>query len=218
MIRTSIIFAAICCAALWWAAGDSLGIWLGGFGVVALLVPVLPTEKKRLLHRLAVVGIVCAFVLIGWVISTIRTEVRMSEFLSSAILLAAFAWACFGLILLLEACRLPPSVCTLFITLAAAAWLTSPVWMSQWMNESRAAFLSDYQPLLVVNGQVKSLGIWLEQPHIYRHVVLGQDVPYALATSIWKSAVFHGVVGGIGTIILRVTGAQRAKKVEAIEE
>jgi hypothetical protein len=151
-------------------------------------------------------------------ISTIRTEVRVSEFLSSAILLAAFASACLGLILLLEACRLPLSVCTLFTTLAAAAWLTSPVWMSQWMNESRAAVLSDYQPLLVVNGHVKSLGIWLEQPQIYRHVVLGQDVPYALATSIWKSALLHGAVGGIGTMVLCIIGAQRTKKVEAIKE
>lgn len=193
-------------------------MWLGGFAVVALLVPIFVAERNCLSRRLAVVGIVCAFVLIGWIISTIRTEVRVSEFLSSAILLAAFASACFGLILLLESCRLPPSICTLFVTMAASAWLTSPVWMSQWMNESRAAFLSDYQPLLVVNGQVKSLGIWLEHPRIYRHVVLGQDVPYALATSIWKSVLLHGVVGGIGTIVLCITGVHRAKKVEAIKE
>lgn len=209
MIRTSIIFAAICCAALWWAAGDSLGIWLGGFGVVALLVPIFAAEKNGLSRRVAVVGIVCAFVLIGWIFSTIRTEVRVSEFLSSAILLAAFASACLGLILLLEACRLPPSVCTLFVTLAAAAWLTSPVWMSQWMNESRAAFLSDYQPLLVVNGQVKSLGIWLEQPRIYRHVVLGQDEPYSLATGVWKSVISHGLLGLLGIAVTAHRGKRQ---------
>lgn len=190
-----------------------MGLWLGGFGVVALLVPILAAERSGFLRRLAIVGIVFAFVLICWMISTIRTEVRATEFLTSAILLMTFATACFGLILLLETCRLPVPVCSLLVTLASAAWLASPVWMSQWMNEPRAAFLSDYQPLMVVNGQLKSLGIWLEQPRIYRHIVLGQDVPYSLTTTVWKSVLLHGSVGALGLVLSRL--GQRTRTIES---
>ena len=57
-----------------------------------------------------------------------------------------------------------------------------------------AAWLAPAHPLLAMNRILLDLGIWTQQPWMYRHTTLGQDVAYALPGTIWPCVLLHAVM------------------------
>lgn len=207
----ALILSLIAVAALWLAAGNSLGLWLGGFGVVAILLPALSLRRETMLQRFVDAAVVTDCVVAVWLISTLVGEVKLIDCLLCTAVLYAFALLGFGIANLLRRCRLPMEFTVLFVTIGLLAWLASPVWLSQWMNDSIAGFLSQFHPLLAINARLTPLGIWLEQGVIYRHSVLGQDVPYALPESVWPTTLLQASIGGFGLFLAFVLGPKRCE-------
>jgi hypothetical protein len=180
--------------ALYAATGTSLGLWLGGFAVVAGAAPALAARPGTAWERACQAGAVADCVVAAWLLAGLRGEVGPGAWLACTLLLYLFMLSGVALTELLGAVRVPRLLAATGVTLALAAWLTMPVWASAGMDARLAGFLSDFHPLLAVNGQVGELGIWLEQGIVYRHTSLGQDVPYALPDTIWRSAALHAAV------------------------
>jgi hypothetical protein len=96
--------------------------------------------------------------------------------------------------------RIAPTFASAIATILALAWLTWPVWLSPRLTGPSAAttvkYLTWMHPLFAVNGVLTNLGAWSHLPIAYRYLTtLGQDVPYALPTSIWPAALVHLVLG-----------------------
>lgn len=197
----SIILGSICSLILWFGVGNSLGLWLGGFAIVAILLPPMSVRRERWIHRVFDAGAVVDCVVVIWLLAVIAARASIGAWFQNAIALYAFSLAGFGIVLLLVALRAPALLASMIVTMATLAWLAAPVWMSPWMNGAIAGVLSDFHPLLAVNGQVTHLGIWLEQPIVYRHTVLGQDVPYSLPPNVWWCAGAHVAVGTVAILL-----------------
>lgn len=176
---------------LWIAAGNSLGLWLGGFGLVALLAPPFVLRRRGWGERAIAVGCAADPVVAVWLISAVSGDATVAAWLWCSILLYTVAGAAGVLALLVQAVRIPAIISSAAAIVLVFAWLAYPVWGGHSIDRARAAVLSRYHPLLAANGQLAPLGIWLEQSLVYRHTVLGQDVPYSLPRTVWPSATLH---------------------------
>lgn len=194
----SAILTLIAIAGLWMAAGNSLGLWLGGFAVVALLLPPVYLQGPTLLKRLIDAAIVTDCVVVVWLVAATMTSVTLLDWFLCTVLLYSFAIGGLGVAHTLRALRLPSELAAAGTVLFLLGWLAAPVWLSHAMNDWFADLLSQYHVLFAVNSRLTDLGIWLEHPIIYRHTVLGQDVAYALPTSIGPTVLLHTLLGGCG--------------------
>ncbi|HRK31755.1 MAG TPA: hypothetical protein PLD59_11805 [Tepidisphaeraceae bacterium] len=210
----SAIFSLIAVGALWLAVGNSLGLWLGGFGVVALLLPPLCLHGPTLLKRLIDAAIVTDCIVVVWLLSAAGASVTLLDWFLCTAVLYAFAAAGFGMAHALRALRLPADLAAAGAILVLTGWLAAPVWLSPVMNDSLADVISSYHPLIAINSRLAELGIWLEQPIIYRHTVLGQDVAYSLPSSLWPVILLHAAVGGCAASIAIFTGFWRARTID----
>jgi hypothetical protein len=192
----AVLPAAIAVALLWLAAHDSLGLWLGGMMVAAMLVPHLSIVRRAgRTDQPTLSALVVAITLaLGWLIATLISEITWKQWLACSALLVVFCLSLAGFVRLFTLMRLPDLLAAGATLLMAAAWLGAPIWLSPVMNDTIAGILSRCHPILAINGQVSELGIWLQMPIAYRHTTLGQDWPYALPPTIWASLLAHGVL------------------------
>jgi hypothetical protein len=180
--------SAVATAACWAAAGgNSLGLYLGPVALVALIVPPLVAAARDRLAALIVAGAVIDGVGVVWLLAALLSRTTLLQWLECYLVLAAFAWALCGLVRVLRSAAL--------VTCFALAWLTWPVWMSPWLNDSIVAWLTPAHPLLAANHVLLDLGVWTQQRLMYAFTALGQDVPYTLPRSIGPCIVLHGIVG-----------------------
>ncbi|MDW8261387.1 MAG: hypothetical protein RMJ35_02570 [Phycisphaerales bacterium] len=182
-------------AALWLVAKDTLGLWLGGLAIVALLLPPLSATERGWVGRVIAGGVVADCVMVLWLLSAGWSEVTIGQWFHCSVVLYAFAICGLGLILMLREAGIPGELTAAVTVLALLGWLTAPVWPAGWVDPPVAGVLSRFHPLLAINGQIPQLGIWLEQPIVYRVAVLGQDVPYSLPGDVWWSAGAHAGLG-----------------------
>ena len=76
------------------------------------------------------------------------------------------------------------------VTVVTMVWLAWPAWAS-----TAPASVVQVHPLLAINGIVAAdLGVWSEQPVLYRISVFGQDVPYTLPATPWACVAVHAVM------------------------
>lgn len=204
----AVLITTLAAALLYLAAGDTLGAWLGGFAVIALVLPGLAVRRESFWHRTLDAAAGVDVVVLGWMGVTMLGGASMGSWLTVSILLCCFAAALMGVVWLMDAGRIPVGLAVFVTSMGAVAWLASPVGLSRWMDDRIAGFLGRFHPLLAANGQLTRLGIWLEQPRVYRHAVLGQDVPYTLPATVWPSAGAHLLVGVVA--ILMVWAISRA--------
>lgn len=206
---TATVGCTVAMAALFLLVGDSLGLWLGGIVLVGLLLPGMAPHRKGRIHQFLDAAAVPDVVAAVWLLAMLFGVATAGQWLRCAVLLYAFAAAVFGAVMLLHALRVPPLVSVLAAVTMSLAWLAAPVWLAAWMNDAMAEMLGQFHPLLAVNGVRADLGIWLEQPRVYRHTVLGQDVAYALAQSVVPSTLMHlsvgAVAGGLAWAIRRAS-------------
>jgi hypothetical protein len=196
----AVVLAGLCYA----MAGGSLGVWLCGVAIVMLLVPAAALTERLWLERAAAGGGVVDGVAVVWLVAVMRTEVGLLAWLQCYVLLAAVAFAVWGLALMLVRARLAAVYAAAIGVMAGVAWLAWPVWLAPWAGEQAAALLVPAHPLFAINAVVIELGIWTQQAIAYGLVTLGQDVPYALPGSIWPAVLLHVLLGGVFTAIAQL--------------
>lgn len=190
--------AAAGTALVWWAAGNSLGLWLGGFAVAAAVAPAAALRHRRVREQILTAGASADPAVGVWLIAALLTGVSPWSWLACAVLLYAFAAAGAGMAAGLRAIRLPAGLAMAITAIALFAWLAAPVWLAGHLGDRGIDRLAAHHPLIAANGQLLDLGVWLEHGLVYRHTVMGQDVAYAIPETVWPSALLHAGIAAVG--------------------
>ena len=212
-----LVAAALSLAASWFcyrATGPTLGLFFGPILLATFLVPplVVAHDDRPVDLGLAVGGVILGVVPV-WLYAAAanyppdQPHATPGDAMRCVLVLAAYALALAGLTAAL--CRIPhaPAALASFLTmLLGLAWLTWPVWLSPWLpgNDRLVAWLGPLNPLLAVNAALKHMGLWDEQRLAYRLTALVRDVTYAPPGGVWRSALFHLVLGGalLGAVVM----------------
>lgn len=183
------------------ATGATLGLFFGGVLFAALLVPPLSLSEQKLRDRLAVAAGLCDGIAVVWLVAVMASgQISLAQWLRCYVVLIAWCAALATVANLVASCGSGSGHSTVVaaaitVTLALL-WLTEPIWLgavlSHFEDQSWLARSAIVHPLFALNGVLKNLGIWTEQPVAYRYLfTLGQDVPYKLPPSIVPAAAVH---------------------------
>lgn len=186
----------------WHATGAGLGLYLGAILLATLYTPalVLAETSRAMWVPVAAIAITAALVLL---ISNGTADISALEWLRCSIVLAAYVWALAGVAVLLSVVRLSAPFAAALTVFVGLLWLTWPVWLSHWMTQGLADWLTPANPLLAINSVLKHLGTWDRAPIAYRALtILNQDVPYHLPVGIFYAVLLHTVIGAPGMILL----------------
>jgi hypothetical protein len=176
------------------AAGESLGLVIGGLFAAALLTPPLtcglPTLTERMTTSLAIsVGISAVWLCLLAKATGSQVAMLDAMVLGQACLLAA-------VVAILEAACVHRMLAAALGVVIATCWLTWPVWLSAAMTQPEfrsIPLLVQLHPPLVANGILTFTAPWTEQSIAYRMTVLDQDVPLRLPVSAWPCVSFEVV-------------------------
>jgi hypothetical protein len=181
------------------AAGTTLGLALGGFFVVALLLPPATAGIATLRGRLgcwAIISGVVAIVCLGLIGPQKATFGQWGGLLAIA---AGLGLALIGLTAAWERIGFHPVLAAAASLLAGFAWLTWPIWLSPALAAGLGGRwtvdLVQIDPPLTANGILTFTPPWTEQTLAYQWTVLDQDVPIRLPASAFPCAAVHGLAG-----------------------
>jgi len=194
-----LLLSALAAIGISWAAGWSLGTFLGGLLLTTALVPPATVAHDNLRDRLTCLTMTVTPIIILWLIATCQTETLFREWLGCTAVLITYATALAGLATTFRTIRLSATVSAALTIVLGLAWLTWPIWLSRtWDGESSeptVARWSALHPALVI--QIPNLGAWSEQSIAYHLTDLNQTVPYQAPPSVWKCVLAHGIAGAV---------------------
>lgn len=211
----AILTTALCRA----AAGNTLGLFIGGVAFASMLVPPLVSGEHSLRERLAVPVSVSVGVGIVW-LGAIGDPLTFGQWLACSAALLAYAFALCGacslLLTLRWNTRLNPAsgggrtqgsplrggatLAAAAVTIVALLWLTWPVWLSRALlgpsGDTIVAWLVPAHPLFAINGVlIPHFDTWDRHPLAYsRLTVLNQDVSYDLPAGVLWATLLHGAI------------------------
>lgn len=182
------------------SAGASLGLYLGGLGVAAMLAAPLVLAERTPLRRFSAAGGVIDTIGVAWLIAALASETTLGEWLACYVLLAAMVAAVAALAVLLHELRVHAALASGLTTVIALAWVSWPIWLTAALKGPRGQGMVDWltpaHPPLAANGVLRHLGIWGEQSIMYRLTIIGQDIPYALPESVVAAVALHVLLAG----------------------
>jgi hypothetical protein len=184
-------------AACWWAAGISLGLFIGGLFVATFLIPAGVLEMGNLPKAIGGLAAVVAPIAMFWILPVLKGADTPGQWVQSIIVLIAYSGTIGGIALLLT------RVGSLVIFSAAAAivigvaWLTWPIWLSPILvKNGSGGIIQDLVSIsspLTINGILTREPAWTERSIAYHLTNLNQDVPIQLPTSVRTCAAVHGI-------------------------
>jgi len=178
--------------------GPTLGMFFGGVFILTILLPPMLLCERSLLPQAVIASMVTDAIGLVWLLAAIRSPVPVIQWLQCYLLLAAYAFALWGLARCLREAGCPVIPAGALTTAVGLLWLTWPVWLARVVDAKLAAWLVAPHPLLSMNGVLPQLGIWTERPIAYRYLTtLGQDVPYQLPPGIATGVFIHLILGGL---------------------
>jgi hypothetical protein len=187
------------CAACWWAAGNSLGLFFGGLFVVTFLTPAAILGQKNLRGVICGLAAVAGPIAAIWLIATLKTSDALGHWIAATAVLVTYALSIAGIAALSNRCKLPEIVAAALTIVIGLAWLTWPVWLSATLETSGAKGavenIVNIHPPLVINGILTRTPAWTEMSLAYHLTNLNQDVPVRLPNSAVACVVVHGMVG-----------------------
>lgn len=198
-----VLSSAVLLAGACFVVGPGLGLFFGGICLAAMLAPFVAVLHADFACRGMSVGAVCDGIALVWLVAVAGGDVSIVQWLTCYALLLACAFAFAGVAWLARSLRLHAIVSSAIATIAALAWLAAPIWMSPHLSSAAMQRVIGLHPLIAINGVLAHLGIWTEQPLMYRLSNLGQDVAYRFP-SAWLVAAIHAVIA------LLLTGASMA--------
>jgi hypothetical protein len=198
----------LCCLTL----DATLGLAFAGFAIASLLSPPLAVPelglainaRRRLLSQVTI----AVPILIGWLWVTFAGGWSLGATALLAALLSSYI-AMLSTTAVVVASVTSATVGRGMTSIAAVAWLAWPIWTVDWMTPSLANRLVNVHPLFAAN-RVTGFAPWPEHGMMYHLTRLGQDLPYALPTSVWPAVTLNVAVGLIGLAIVRLARARAA--------
>jgi hypothetical protein len=190
--------AGIC----WWAAGPTLGLFLGPPALLALVIPQVVSATGRARHRWLIFVLATFATGIIWFAALPGIAgANARQVISCVIILAAFNLSLIGLTDALLWSGIRPTPAAAAITFIFLVWLTWPIWLSAHLaghwGESIANSLVLPHPLFAMTA-VLHFDLWDHYPFMYSTLsTLNQDVPYRVPPSIWPSVKFHAIPGAL---------------------
>ncbi len=186
------------------AAGATLGDYLGGVIMLALILPAVCAGRGNLLWAFVRGGAAIDGVGVGWLLS-LSGSITIAQWLCGYAILAAFGLALVGMVLALERVRIGGLGAAAITCIIGLLWLSWPVWLATALRSEHGTMLVRWlvpaHPLLALNHVIAQQGAWLEGQIIYPHVTLGQDIAYELPASILPCVAFHLLLAG-GLLVL----------------
>ncbi len=193
------------------AAGDSLGLAIGGFFAAAILTPPLLSGWNETRDQAAIL-IGCNIGIGGvWLFMIGRAGATPGEWVELLAMLASFLILLGGVTLGLQSLRFSPVLGAMVTVILAIGWLTWPVWLSPGVFGNWLQRLVDVQPVLAANGVLSYTSPWTEQAIAYRLTALDQDVPIQLPGNSLLFIIFHAGIGLAIVGILMIKKKYRAK-------
>lgn len=181
-------------AACYWAAGPTLGVFVGGFFVATFLAPVAALAERRP----TVIAAVVAPIMGVWLAAALESGDPVRQWVQVSIVLAAYALAAGGTASVLGRCGLPKTMAAATAISIGLAWLSWPVWLSPHLARGPGVdFLIKVHPPLVANGVLIQEPVWTERSIAYHLTELDQDVPMQLPGGIGACVAVHGVLGAL---------------------
>jgi hypothetical protein len=200
------LIAGVAC---WLAAGPSLGLYLGGVAMLAILLPPLVAIQQDRLHAAVAAGSTFNGIALVWLLAALGGGSALLAWLQAYVVLAALATLLVGLTwMLVRFAR--PLIAGAATTTIALLWLAWPLWLSPWLTgqggERAVARLTRIHPFMAINIALRDLGVWVQTPFMYAHSALGQDVPFELPRGILPCVLSHAAVG---IVLLAIARARR---------
>jgi hypothetical protein len=183
-----IVIASIC----WLACGITLGLFIGGVALTAIVLPPLTVRDEHPRHAFLAAASLVDGIAIVWLVAALM-ELSLLQWLQGYIVLIAFAAGLFGLTIALRRI-VGPTGASAITTFVALAWLAWPIWLSPIAGPRTVAILGPVHPLFALNKVLTDLGFWTQQPLMYDLTTLGQDVPHALPQSILPCVLLHALM------------------------
>jgi hypothetical protein len=204
-VGAGIAFFAICsglAAVCWWAAGPTLGLFLGPPAFLALLLPQVVSVTGRARHRWLVFLLATVSTGLIWFAALPGIAgANARQVGACVIILAALNLLLVGLTDALLWSGIRPTPAAAIVTMICLAWLTWPIWLSAHLaghfGESIANSLVCAHPLFAMNA-VLHFDLWDHYPLMYSTLSsLNQDVPYRVPHSIWPSVFVQALPGAV---------------------
>lgn len=175
----------------------TLGLFLGGLALAALLVPFFASlwhnPRSALIAAACVTDAIAAVWL--WPLFT-DPAVHLGSWLGAYGILLAISLLQLALLPPLRRAGLAPSSAAGLIALAALLWLAAPIWLLPhlqseallpWMHR-----LIYIHPVFAINACLPT-PIWTESPIAYTLLNLNQDIPYTLPSSPLPAILSHAL-------------------------
>jgi hypothetical protein len=200
---TGLLLGVVAGGLCWWAAGPSLGLFLGGVLLSAILIPSLVAAESKLKQQLAsTIGVVTGIAAV-WLVATLAPHPpgqplpSLLEWLECTAVLTTFALALGGMTATLVHVKLNPSLASFLTLLVAAAWLAWPVWLSPALpgHDDLVHALAIPHPLVAINSVLPQMGLWTQQPLAYHLTTLNHDVALPMPGGIGWTVGVHGLIG-----------------------
>ena len=204
----------------YFAAGISLGLFLGGILVAGLITgPLVAAEMTWLGRSLAVAGIIHG-IAGAWLFATIKADLDLGLWTASYLTLISMVFAMAGLTALLRRVGLGRIGSGALVTAMTLAWLTWPIWLSPALHGRRGeqvvSWLVPAHPIFAINGVLRPhFGAWwAEQGIAYNLTNLSDDIAYGVPDNVLKCVLLNAgiAVGGAGLSLIRKK--ERKREVE----
>ncbi len=188
------------------AAGATLGLYLGGIAMLTLMLPALCAARRSLTESFIRATAALDGIAVGWILG-LTSSTPVIQWLAAYAILAAYSLALWGIVMALSGIKFAPVVSAAIATTVGALWLTWPIWLATALRSNGGPWMVRWlipaHPLMAINHVMIDQGVWLQNRLIYRHVTLGQDIPYELPQSILPCVAFHLLVGAAMVVVAR---------------
>jgi hypothetical protein len=182
-----------------WAAGRTLGLFLGPPALFGILLPQTVSVLGRASQRWMVWLLACLAPAIIWFFALPGmpgTNARQVAF--SLIILSSFNLLLIALTDALLWSGIRPTAAAALVTLISLAWLSWPIWLSGHLaGRAGASIANDLvwaHPLFAMNATLHPFDSWDHYPFMYSTLTtLNQDVPYRIPQSIWPAVLIHAI-------------------------
>jgi hypothetical protein len=181
----------------------TLGTFLAGIAVVTCLAPTLAMVEFELWRRLGVVAGIVGGIALIWLVLVDRSVLSWFVWARCCGVLTAYGITLAGLGALLVRMRLSAPLAAGVAVLVGLGWLSWPVWMAPYLagerGERLVGFLVVGHPLFVINGVLADVfpSPWAQQRIAYVLTNIGDDIPYALPTTVAWCVAGHGLAGAV---------------------
>jgi len=195
--------ALVTAGAAYCAAGPSLGLIIGGYLAVALLVPPFVASQDCIKKRIASSAAIVAGVATAWLTLLGSNRASAIEWIEVTLVLGASAILLTAIASLCRRVGLSIAVTAAICTSLSIAWIAWPLWLSAPMSNgtlssTAVAWLLRFHPILLSNGILTFTPPWTEQTIAYQLSILNQDVPINLPTNpgwfIGSAVILSGIV------------------------